>query len=428
MNTNVAAVEKPKRKLPPGEFRIQVRIWAQWAFLAIATGPLFILAPVIKQIPAPWYICWSDPLAIAACPLGTIQHFTGSGHFTYFTIGLLGLIGVLIGRMTCGWSCPMGFLQEMIYKSKRYGNYIVGGIIFVTTLFLAWFTPFMAMLQSKTGSDAGLKFLLDSGDMNGFVMWSAIYLVVAVFLSIWFFLPVKKYSLPNNFSTFARWFFFIVPFIIFPYITRFDALGNPTLLGEVWWCKICPIGTITAGFPQMYLQLVPQGAFPIFGLTSTAFIGISTYQGIFGEARIMYFIKWVLTSGLVFMMVGTKRPFCKAICPLGTMFTITNWFSAAKIKVDQANCRGSSCNWCLKHCPMDIAIYDPTSQWHCIRCLDCLGCPFGVVKHELPGWMAWMVRKEDKKVMPLKTPNPPNNPNFFEWAGILNYVPPQARK
>ena len=177
----------------------------------------------------------------------------------------------------------------------------------------------------------------------------------------------------------------------------------------------------------MYLQLLPQSAFPLFGLTSTAFIGVSTYQGIFGEARIMYFLKWVMTSGLLYAMVNSVRFFCKGICPLGTFFTVFNWFSSDKIKVDQANCRGSSCNWCLKHCPMDIAIYDPTAQWHCIRCLDCLGCPFNVVTHEVTPVFAWATRKPDKKVIPLKTPNGPNNPDFFQWAGFVSYTPPQAR-
>ena len=478
-------VKKLQKKLPPGEFRIQVRIWTQWAFLALAAGPLFILAPIVKQIPAPWYVCWSCPTAIAACPLGTLQHYTASGGFSFFAVGFLALIGVLIGRMTCGWTCPMGFVQEMLYKAKRYGNYIVGGIIFVTTMFLAWFTPFLGLIRAPVGEGYGLGYLLSSGNINAFIGWLLTYLSVALLVSVPFFLVekknkwsnffwwllfivpfaglflafyltgfmksepltvflvlgivipitllcfmnVKKFSIPNNLATFMRWFFFIVPFIIFPYITRFVATdaGIKLLEGEVWWCKICPIGTITAGFPQMYLQLVPQGAFPLFGLTSTAFIGVSTYQGIFGEARVMYFIKWVMTSGIIFAMVNSKRFFCKAVCPLGTFFTIFNWFSATRIKVDQANCRGKSCNWCLKHCPMDIAIYDPTSQWHCIRCLDCLGCPFGVVTHEVPVVFSWMVKKEEKTVIPLKTPNPPNNPTFLHWANFINYTPPQAR-
>ncbi len=425
-------VKKITKKLPPGEFRIQVRIWAQWAFFALAAGPLFILAPVIKQIPAPWYVCWSCPTAVAACPLGTIQHFTASGGFTFFTIGFLGLIGVLIGRMTCGWTCPMGFIQEMLYKAQKYGSVIIGAIIFGTTMFLAWFTPFMGNIGMEgtnlTGT-YGLSYLLSSGRMNDFIIWLVSYFAVSTVLSIWFFLPQRKFVLPNNLATFMRWFFFIVPFIIFPYITRFvyTPAGVKLLEGEVWWCKICPVGTITAGFPQMYLQLIPQSSFPLFGLTSTAFIGVSTYQGIFGEARIMYFIKWVMTSGLLYLIVNSKRFFCKGVCPLGTFFSVFNWFSATRMKVDQANCRGKSCNWCLRHCPMDIAIYDPTVQWHCVRCLDCVGCPFGVVSHEVPPIFAWMVKKEQKKIVPLKTPNPPNNPDFLQWAGFVNYTPPQAR-
>lgn len=423
------AATPKKKKLTPGEMRIQIRIWVQWAFLAIAAGPLFILAPVIKQIPAPWYVCWSCPTAIAACPLGTIQHFTATGAISFFALGILVLIGVLMGRQTCGWTCPMGFIQEMLYKGKKFVSYIMGVLVFGTTLFLAWYTPFMGQIMPKSGELYGLSYLLESGDMNRFIMWGIFYLVVAIVFGGIFFIPVKKFSIPNNLANITRWFFFLIPFILFVIITRMAPAGDGSvkwLEGEVWWCKICPVGTFTAGFPQMYLQLIPDKAYPVFGLTSTAFIGISSYQGIFGEARIMYFIKWTMSVGLLWTMIRTARPFCKAICPLGMIFSFTNWVSGTRITVDQANCRGKSCNWCLKHCPMDIAIYDVTAQWHCIRCLDCLGCPFGVVKHELPPLYSWLVKKEERKVVPLKTPNPPVNPSFMDWAGLTNYKPPQA--
>ncbi len=423
------AATPKKKKLTPGEMRIQIRIWVQWAFLAIAAGPLFILAPVIKQIPAPWYVCWSCPTAIAACPLGTLQHFTATGAISTFALGILILIGVLMGRQTCGWTCPMGFIQEMLYKGKKYVSYIMGVLVFGTTLFLAWYTPFMGQIMPKSGELYGLSYLLESGDMNRFIMWGIAYLVVAIVFGGIFFIPVKKFSIPNNFANITRWFFFLIPFILFVIITRMAPAADGSvkwLEGEVWWCKICPVGTFTAGFPQMYLQLIPDKAYPVFGLTSTAFIGISSYQGIFGEARIMYFIKWTMSVGLLWTMIRTARPFCKAICPLGMIFSFTNWISGTRMVVDQANCRGKSCNWCLKHCPMDIAIYDVTAQWHCIRCLDCLGCPFGVVKHELPPLYSWLVKKEERKVVPLKTPNPPVKPSFMDWAGLTNYKPPQA--
>lgn len=438
--TTPANTAPKKKKLTPGEMRIQIRIWVQWAFLAIAAGPLFVMAPVFKNIPAPWYVCWSCPTAIAACPLGTLQHYTATGAISYFALGILILIGVLMGRLTCGWTCPMGFIQEMLFKSRKWVSYMMGVIVFGTTVFLAWFSPFMGNIMYNPsganpvkplegGSFYGLSYLFETGQMNLGVIWSLAYIGVAILFSIWFFLPMKKFRIPNNFANITRWFFFLVPFILFVIITRITPAADGSikmLEGEVWWCKICPVGTFTAGFPQMYMQLIPQTAFPVFGLTSTAFIGVSSYQGIFGEARIMYFFKWTCSVALLYAMINTARPFCKAICPLGMIFSFTNWISGTRMVVDQANCRGKSCNWCLKHCPMDIAIYDPTAQWHCIRCLDCLGCPFGVVKHELPPLYSWIVRKEEKKVLPLKTPNPPANPSFMDWAGLTNYKPPQA--
>ncbi|MCR4818776.1 MAG: redoxin family protein [Fretibacterium sp.] len=62
--------------------------------------------------------CYSCPGAIGACPLGSLQNALGSaGHRAgWYVIGILMLYGVLLGRTVCGWLCPVGFVQELLYK------------------------------------------------------------------------------------------------------------------------------------------------------------------------------------------------------------------------------------------------------------------------------------------------------------------------
>ena len=94
---------------------------AFWKFPAtrmIYQGPL-------KSVCLPGLNCYSCPAATGACPIGALQHFMASVrpalqaarfHFGLYVIGFLGIIGSLAGRIPCGWVCPFGFFQELMYK------------------------------------------------------------------------------------------------------------------------------------------------------------------------------------------------------------------------------------------------------------------------------------------------------------------------
>ncbi|MEW6188622.1 MAG: 4Fe-4S binding protein, partial [Actinomycetota bacterium] len=70
----------------------------------------------LKFFPCPYLNCYACPLASFACPIGTIQHFAIIRSIPFLTIGILGMVGVLVGRMTCGWLCPFGFLQDLLAR------------------------------------------------------------------------------------------------------------------------------------------------------------------------------------------------------------------------------------------------------------------------------------------------------------------------
>ncbi len=85
----------------------------------------------LKFFCSPGLNCYSCPASIFACPIGIIQHIfasirnnisTGKYILGLYTFGILGIIGTLGGRFVCGWICPFGFLQEIIYKIpfKKY--------------------------------------------------------------------------------------------------------------------------------------------------------------------------------------------------------------------------------------------------------------------------------------------------------------------
>jgi len=70
----------------------------------------------LRKICFPVLNCHSCPLAVSGCPLGVFANFAALRIFPFITVGILGLAGILTGRLACGWFCPFGWLQDMLYK------------------------------------------------------------------------------------------------------------------------------------------------------------------------------------------------------------------------------------------------------------------------------------------------------------------------
>jgi polyferredoxin len=69
-----------------------------------------------KGFPCPAFNCYACPAASFACPIGTIQHFITRGKVPLYVLGVVGLFGAVIGRASCGWFCPFGLIQDLLYK------------------------------------------------------------------------------------------------------------------------------------------------------------------------------------------------------------------------------------------------------------------------------------------------------------------------
>lgn len=71
-----------------------------------------------KGICLPGMNCYACPLALYSCPIGALQHSLAarSAGAMLYVVGTLAAIGAFVGRMPCGWICPFGFLQDLLYK------------------------------------------------------------------------------------------------------------------------------------------------------------------------------------------------------------------------------------------------------------------------------------------------------------------------
>ena len=131
-----------------------------------------------KQICAPGLNCYSCPAAVLSCPIGAIQTIGGSMDFkfSFYVTGFLLLIGLILGRAVCGFLCPFGLFQELLYKIPSskvnlwrpliYVKYFIL-IIFVIALPLITIKPAFCEYICPAGTfEAALPMLITHGEFR----------------------------------------------------------------------------------------------------------------------------------------------------------------------------------------------------------------------------------------------------------------------
>ena len=102
----------------------RIRLWVQILFTALTNGYVMgfldgkIYKGSSKRFCVPGLNCYSCPGAVASCPIGSLQAVLGSHQyqFSFYVIGCLMVIGSLCGRFVCGWLCPFGLVEDLLYK------------------------------------------------------------------------------------------------------------------------------------------------------------------------------------------------------------------------------------------------------------------------------------------------------------------------
>ncbi|PKO23474.1 MAG: 4Fe-4S binding protein [Chloroflexi bacterium HGW-Chloroflexi-1] len=198
---------------------LKVRRWVvQLAAFGLWNSLLF---PGLKALPCPALNCYGCPFAVVACPIGTLQHFIVIREAPFYMLGVLGIIGALVGRISCGWLCPFGFLQDLLYKlkapklrlSNRFG-WLRYAVLVVLVGLIPFFTlePWFCKLCPTGTLEAGIPWLALRPDLRhlaGWLFWSKVGILV--FFLAWmvftrrpfcrFVCPLGAiYSLFNRFS------------------------------------------------------------------------------------------------------------------------------------------------------------------------------------------------------------------------------------
>lgn len=208
--------------------KYKLRLWVQIIFAAVTNGYAIgfvngkIFTGDTKKICVPGLNCYSCPGALGSCPIGSLQAVLSSRNyqFSYYVVGFLMLTGVLLGRFVCGWLCPFGLVQDLIYKipfvkkyKNIYGHKIITYLKYVILILFVVILPLFAVNIIGQGSPWFCKYICPSGTLMagiplvatnpllqqaiGFLYyWKMGILAALLLLSVVVYRPFCKYLCP----------------------------------------------------------------------------------------------------------------------------------------------------------------------------------------------------------------------------------------
>lgn len=155
----------------------------QWLNLLLSNAylPGFWLGRIykgkLKSVCVPGLNCYSCPGAIASCPLGSLQASLGTNgfHLSFYVVGLLLGFGALFGRFVCGFLCPFGLVQELLYKLpiprprkrtaheiRRWPRYIKYAVLIIFVIGM----PVLLAGSSGVASPTFCKYICPAGTLT----------------------------------------------------------------------------------------------------------------------------------------------------------------------------------------------------------------------------------------------------------------------
>lgn len=205
-----------------------VRTWFQIAFAAVTNGYLIgfakgkIFTGKTKAVCLPGLNCYSCPGALGSCPIGSLQSVLADRNykFSFYVVGFLIFVGAIFGRFVCGWLCPFGLVQDLLYKipfpkklKKLPGDKLLKYLKYVILVGFVIVLPLTVLDIVGQGQPWFCKYICPSGTLFAGIpliaankplqavlgwlfTWKTAILVVLIVLSVFVYRPFCRYLCP----------------------------------------------------------------------------------------------------------------------------------------------------------------------------------------------------------------------------------------
>lgn len=171
----------------------------------------------LKRFCVPGLNCYSCPGAVGACPLGSLQNSLGrsQNRFPFYVLGFLLLFGAVLGRAVCGFLCPFGLVQDLVYripfikkirtfpgeKYLRWLKYAIAVMLVISLPIIYSGVPYFCKYVCPAGMLFGAIPLLSldqllSDQIGPLFWWKAIVLLTVILVSLLISRPFCRYLCP----------------------------------------------------------------------------------------------------------------------------------------------------------------------------------------------------------------------------------------
>lgn len=346
----------------------------------------------LRSFCSPGFNCHGCPWATFACPIGVMTFGSAIRQLPLMAIAFVLAIGAIFGRLICGFFCPFGWFQDLLYKIPgakiklpRFMNWFKYAFLLLLVFLLPYLLGFeqsgylsISDYVVNKGLSGDVDLAVSIKNIGNKPVKSPSVEVVFINKKTQEEIYRKKHDFAN--LTIKPGEKQALPSISAPnklaiadiLISSPQSKVEQTPKYDLYFCKLCPKGSLTASLPARLSNI--------------------SVEGIYSGSN-WFSLRFIILYLFLILMILSSRPFCRLMCPLGAIYGLTSKLSLYRLKFDKDKC--IDCGLCDKVCPVNLDVRKEIGNMECIACGDCVRvCPTNCFSRHFIGNGKNSIKKE----------------------------------